>query len=487
MTADRARTLTLAASVLGSSLAFIDATVVNVALPAIQRDLDLGLGGQEWLYLAYSLALAALYLPAGGIGDRWGRRPVFTWGVAGFAAASALAGLAPSGEVLIAARLLQGIAGAFVTTNSLALLRGLYGNQAGRAVGLWSALTGVALIVGPPVGGALVEWASWRWIFFLNLPLAGTAVVLAQFGSGHDPEQRPTGGIDVAGAALVAVGFGTLTFGMVEGSENGFASYWWTFVASGVALVAFVVVERRSSNPLVPAGLFRSRNLTAANVETALIYAALGGFFLFLPIYLQFLGFTPLEAGLVSVPTSIVLLLLAARFGSIADKRGPRLLLTVGPALFGAGMLLFLPVTTKGEFWVYGIVAIALFSLGLSMFVAPITATAISSAPERYAGTAAGLNTTVSRLGGLLAVALIGLTVSLVFTARGGTDSAVPLAVNQRDPELRSASVDAFRAGLLVAAGLALAGAVVGAVGISDEEALRGTEQPPETSALAET
>jgi EmrB/QacA subfamily drug resistance transporter len=486
MTPDATRRLTLAATVLGSSLAFIDATVVNVALPSIQHDLDLGLSGQEWLYLAYSLALAALYLPAGAVGDRWGRRPAFTWGVGGFAAASALAGLAPSGEVLIAARLLQGITGAFVTTNSLALLRAVYGRESGRAVGLWSSLTGVATVVGPPVGGALVEWASWRWIFFLNLPLAAAALVLARLGRDDEPSQSQTGRIDATGAALVAIGFGSLTYGVVEGADKGFASYWWAFAAAGAALGSFAIVERRATNPLVPFGLFRGRNFAAANAETALIYAALGGFFLFLPIYLQFIGFTPLAAGLVSVPTSIVMILLAARFGMLADRRGPRLFLTLGPALFAAGMLLFLPVSSKHDFWLYGVAGTAVISLGIAMFVAPITATAISSAPERYAGIAAGINTTLSRLGGLLAVAVIGLTVSLVFTARGGPDNAVPLATGQKNPAARAASVDAFRAGTLVAAALALAGACVGAIGISDAEALHRTEQAPETAALAE-
>jgi EmrB/QacA subfamily drug resistance transporter len=487
---DRTRRLTLVATVLGSSLAFIDATVVNVALPAIERDLDLGLSGQEWVYLAYSLALAALYLTAGAVGDRWGRRPTFTWGVAGFAAASVLAGLAPSGAVLIAARLLQGIAGAFVTTNSLALLRAVYREQAGMAVGLWSSLTGFAMVIGPPAGGALVEWASWRWIFFLNLPLAATAVVLAHLGGGDDPVAERSGRLDVAGAVLVGVGFGALTYGVVEGSAQGFGSYWWAFALASAALVTFVGVELRTAEPLVPFRIFGRRNFRAANVETFLVYAALGGFFLFLPIYLQFVGFTPFQAGLVSVPMSVVMLLLAARFGALADRRGPRLFLAVGPAIFAGGMLLFLPVTTKQDFWIYGPAGIALLSLGLSVFVAPITATAISSAPEQYAGIAAGVNTTLSRLGGLLAVAVMGLTVSLVFTARGGPDRAVPLAVGQRSPQARSASVDAFRAGTLVAVALALAGAAVGGLGISNAEALgrsgESPEAPPESPALAE-
>src|SRR5262245_36522345 len=229
MADDTTRRYTLAATVLGSSLAFIDVTVVNVALPTIQHDLDLGLSGQEWVYLSYSLALAALYLPAGAMGDRWGRRSIFVYGVLGFAVASAVAGASPNGEVLIAARFLQGIAGAFVTTNSLALLRSAYGEDAGRAVGLWTAFTSVATVIGPPAGGALVEWASWRWIFFLNLPVVAATVVLARLGRAADRPSEDPRPLDVAGSTLAALAFGALTFSMVEGSENGFGHVWWGF------------------------------------------------------------------------------------------------------------------------------------------------------------------------------------------------------------------------------------------------------------------
>jgi len=486
MTEATARRLTLVATVLGSSLAFIDASVVNVALPVIQRDLDLGLTGQEWVYLAYSLALASLYLPAGAVGDRWGRRGAFTWGIVGFAAASTLAGAAPDGTVLIVARFLQGIAGAFVTTNSLALLRAAYGRDAGRAVGQWTAFTGIATVLGPPAGGAIVQWASWRWIFFLNLPLAVATVVLARLGRMPEPMGARVGRLDLPGAVLAALTFGGLTYGMVQGSEHGFGGVWWAFAVAGVAAAAFIAVEQRSRSPLLPFELFRRRNFAGSNAETFLVYAALSGFFLYLPIYLQFLGFTPLEAGLVSVPTSIVMLFLAARFGALADRYGPRAFLATGPVLFGVGMLLFLPVSSKADFWRYGIAGIAVFSLGLAVFVAPITATAISSAPERFAGIASGVNTTFSRLGGLMAVAIMGLAISLVFDANGGTKSAVPLAVGQHDPALRHASEVAFRAATLIAVGLAFAGAVVGALVVSNADARRESEVGGDTAALAD-
>ena len=244
-TLDQRRTLTLAATVLGSSLAFIDATVVFVALPTIAEDLDLGLTGQQWIVLSYSLALASLYLVGGAIGDRYGRRPTFIAGAAGFAVASAFAGFAPTGGFLILARALQGVAGAFLTTNSLALLRGVYGDEAGRAIGLWTAFTTVATIGGPPLGGALVEWVSWRWIFFINLPLAALTVVLAKAGECNEQKLLRVGRLDIPGATLAAVAFGTLTYGLVEAPDRGLNEVWWAFAISVPALVAFCLVEAK--------------------------------------------------------------------------------------------------------------------------------------------------------------------------------------------------------------------------------------------------
>jgi EmrB/QacA subfamily drug resistance transporter len=478
------RRLTLAATTLGSSLAFIDATVVIVALPTIERDLDLGLAGQQWIFLSYSLALAALYLVGGAVGDRYGRRDVFIAGAAGFALASVLAGAAPNEWVLILARTLQGVAGAFLTTNSLALLRGVYGDDAGRAIGLWTSFTSVATIAGPPVGGALVEWVSWRWIFFINLPLAGLTVLLAHLGRCDERTDVRVGRLDLPGATLAALGFGFLTYGLVDGAENGFGQVWWAFPLAGVSLAAFVVVENRTKEPMLPFGLFRRRNFAVANAETFLVYAGLYGFFVFFTLYLQFLGFTPFETGLIEVPSSLVLILLAARFGALADRHGPRLYLTAGPALMGAGTLLFLLVTERSEFWTFGVVGYAIFSLGLAMMVAPITATALKSAPAEYAGIASGVNSTVSRLGSLIAVAVIGLVIALVFDARTDQSGAVPLAKDQEAPELRDASVAGFRAGMALAAGLTFAGAAVAAAGISNREAT-GRPEPAVTEQAA--
>jgi EmrB/QacA subfamily drug resistance transporter len=478
---ERRRTLTLWATIVGSSLAFIDATVVFVALPTIRDDLDLGLTGQQWIVLSYSLALAALYLVGGAIGDRYGRRTVFIAGALGFTVASAFAGAAPNGALLILARTLQGVAGAFLTTNSLALLRAVYAEEAGRAIGLWTAFTSLATIGGPPVGGALVEWVSWRWIFFLNLPLAALTVVLARLGRCDERAQIRVGRLDLPGAALAALGFGTLTYGLVEGADKGFAELWWAFVAAVASLGLFAWVETRVAEPMLPFGLFRRRNFAVVNLETLVVYGALYGQLVFFQLYLQFIGFSPFEASLVTVPSSVILILLASRFGALADRQGPRLYLTAAPALFGVSTLLVLLVRERSDVWIVLISAV-LGGFSLALLVAPITATALKAAPTEFAGVASGVNATVSRLGNLVAIAVIGLVISLVFNARTDALGAVPLAKDQRSAELRDASVDGFRAGMIVVAGLAFAGAAVAWLGISDREA-RGEE--PEVSAQA--
>jgi EmrB/QacA subfamily drug resistance transporter len=481
----RARTLTLAATVVGSSLAFVDATVVIVALPRISEDLGLSLAGQQWVYLAYSLALASLYLVAGAVGDRWGRRETFVYGALGFAAASALAGFAPNEAVLIVARALQGVAGAFLTTNSLALLRATFGPESGRAVGLWTSFTGVATIAGPPIGGALVEWASWRWIFFINLPLAAATVLLARAGRCEERAQLRVGRLDIPGAVAAAVAFGAITYAVVEGAERGFGDVWWALVLGALSIAAFVLRELRASEPLLPFGLFRRQNFAAANAETFLVYAAIGGVFVYLTLYLQFLGLTPFQAGLALVPVSLVTIVLAPRAGKLADQNGPRLYLTIGPLLIGAGALLFAFMQTKADLWSMGIAGLACFAVGLSALVAPITATALSSVPSEAAGVAAGVNSTISRLGNLLAVAAIGLVVSLVFERSGGNTDAIPLAPGQGDTALRTGSIDAFRAGMIATAVFAFAGAAVAARWISDEEAKAGEAVPEEAVAHA--
>lgn len=438
----------LVATILGSSIAFVDATVVNIALPAMGRQLGLGLAGRQWVYLSYSLALAALYLPAGAVGDRIGLRRTFVGGTAAFAAASALAGASPDGAWLLAARGLQGLAAAFLTTSSLALLRSTFAAESGRAVGLWTAWTGIATIVGPPVGGALVQYASWRWIFFLNLPLAAGAAVMV--GRGAEPrDESPRGRFDLAGAALLTAGLGTLTYTLVERGP------WWLLAPAGAVLAAALAHEARTAQPMLPLGLFRERVFAAANAETFLVYAALSASSFFVVLYLQtVVGYSPLQAALVFIPISVVMLLLAGRFGQLADRHGPRLYLTLGPALLAAGMLLWELVTSRSS-WPALAGGTLVFALGLAVTVAPITAAALGAAPERLAGIAAGVNNTVSRIGGLVAVAVVGLAIALAYSGPG-----TPLTGSGR----RGPTIHAFRAGMDVAAALAAAGALVGAV-----------------------
>ncbi len=460
------RAYTLAATALGSSLAFIDATAVLVALPTIQKALNLGLAGEQWIFLAYSLALAALYLVGGALGDRWGHRTVFSRGVVGFALASLLAGLAPSGAWLIAARVLQGISGAFVTTNSLAWLRSVYAEQAGRAVGLWTSLTGISTIIAPPLGGALTQWLSWRWIFYINLPLAALVVFWTKRAVPDTLDHSQRRPLDLLGSGLIALSFGFLTYFLVQGAKIGFAHLLWALVIGLAGLVTFIIVERRLSYPLLPFKLFRVRNFLVANLETLFIYGALNGILVYFTLYLQFLGLTPLSSSLFLVPVSIVLIALAAYFGGLADRLGPRKLLTAGPVLIGSGALLFSLITTKPMIWLRGGLGLTFFSLGLAMLVAPITALALKSVEGRHAGLAAGINNTVSRLGGLIAVALVGLIISVSFFSHLPDKHQVPLGLHPPTPAVAAASVHGYQLGMWLVVGLSYGAALIGWFGV---------------------
>ena len=451
------RRLTLAATVLGSSMAYV--TAINVAVPAIGADLDIDLGGQQWVVLSYSLALASLYLVAGALGDRLGRRRMFMIGATTFAVASALGGIAPNAAVLIVARVLQGAAGALLTTGSLSLLRATFAEESGRAIGIWTAGTAAVSLAGPPLGGALVEWASWRWIFYVNLPLALGAIYLAWLGRGASIRREAAAArLDVLGAALVALGLGFVTYGIVQAGEQGFAAIAWAFAVGGVALAAFAARELRARDPLLPLVLFRNHDFTLVNVATLLIYSALAGSTFFLVLFLQsVVGYTPFEAGLLLLPSTLVLLALAPRFGRLADRLGARPFLVAGPLVMASGMLLWLRVDDR-SLWDGLLPGLVLYGLGLSMIVAPITAAAMTTAPARYSGVAAGVNSTFSRLGSLFAIAVLGLVVSLVFAARTDDPDLVPLALGEDGSEFVSASTDAFRAAMIVAAALAVGG-----------------------------
>ena len=453
------RRLTLIATVLGSSMASV--TAINVALPEIRRDFGIGFGAQQWIMLSYSLALASLYLVAGALDDRLGRRRMFIVGTAGFALASSLGGVAPGAAVLVLARILQGAAGALLTTGSLSLLRSTFGHESGRAIGIWATGTGAVGLGGPPLGGALVEWASWRWIFFLNVPLAIVAIALAWVAHrGTTHPEAPSSRLDVLGAGLVAVGIGSLTYGLVQGGEQGFGDVAWAFLLAGACLGVFIVRERRTRDPLLPFSLFRSRDFALVNVATFLIYSAVAGSTFFLVLFLQsVVGYTPFETGLLLLPSTAVILLLAARFGRLSDRYGPRTFLVVGPMVMAAGMLLWLRVDDRSL--LDGLLpGLVLYGLGLSMIVAPITSAALTTAPGRYSGLAAGINSTFSRLGSLLAIAILGVVVSLVFAARTDDPELVPFALGEESPQFIAGSTDAFRAAMIVAAALAIAGSL---------------------------
>ncbi|MBP2704080.1 MFS transporter [Microbispora sp. RL4-1S] len=401
----------LLTTVLGSGMATLDGTVVNVALPDLGRDLHAGMSGLQWTINAYTLTLAAFILLGGSLGDRLGRRKIFLVGVAWFALASAACGLAPTTPVLVLARALQGIGGALLVPGSLAIIQATFApDDRPRAVGAWSGLGGVAAAIGPLLGGWLVEVAGWRWVFLLNLPLAVLVAVTAR----HVPETRdggPHGRFDVLGAALAAPALAGLTYGLILAGDGLLP------LAAGVVLaVAFVVVEtRRSPNALVPVGVFASREFTAVNVVTFVMYAAMGLVFFLLVVQLQVAaGFSPIAAGSAMLPVTILMLLLSSRAGELARRVGPRPLMTGGILGCAAGLLMMSRIGPGSAYLTDVVPAAVVFGLGLSAAVAPLTATVLATAEERYAGVASGVNNALARTGGLLAVAavppLVGLT-----------------------------------------------------------------------------
>lgn len=400
----------LAVTVLGSGIAFLDGTVVNVALPSIGEDLGAGTNSLQWILNGYLLTLASLILLGGSLGDRYGRRRIFALGVGWFTAASLLCAVAPSSEALIAARLLQGVGGALLTPGSLAIIESTFatGDRA-RAIGAWSGLSGAATAIGPLLGGWLIEAVSWRLIFLINVPIGALVIVMARR---HVPESRDPDAadrLDLAGALLAALGLAGTTYALIEAPDGGAsAAVLFAGIAGIAALVAFIAVERRSPHPMMPPSMFSSRQFTAANLVTFAVYAALSGVFFLLVAYLQIaLGYTPLAAGAATLPVTLILLAFSARSGALAQRVGARIPLTVGPLVLAAGMLLMIPIS-PGDSYLGGVLpAVAVFGAGLTLVVAPVTATVLAAADERHAGMASGVNNAVSRVAGLLAVAVL--------------------------------------------------------------------------------
>ncbi|GLY82195.1 MFS transporter [Actinoallomurus iriomotensis] len=414
----------LTATVLGSSLAMLDATIVNVALPRIGRDFGASLAGLQWTVNAYTLTLAGLILLGGSLGDRFGRRRVFQIGVIWFAVASALCGGAPDIGVLVTARALQGIGGALLTPGALAIIQSSFDPaDRSRAIGAWSGLGGVAGAIGPFLGGWLIAAAGWRWAFLLNLPLAVLVVAVA---ARHVPESRDESehhGFDVLGAVLAAAALAGVTYALTEAPSGPAAAVVVAAVLGVAAGVAFVLVERRRSaghgpSPMLPLGVFGSRQFTAVNIVTFIVYGGMGVQFFLLVVDLQVVaGYSPIVAGTALLPVTILMLLLSARAGALAQRFGPRYLMTGGLIVAAAGMTLTLRIGPHASYVADVLPAAVVFGLGLSGVVAPLTATVLATADPRHAGVASGVNNAVARAAGLLAVAGIPPAVGLRGTA----------------------------------------------------------------------
>ncbi|MFE2595826.1 MFS transporter [Streptomyces sp. NPDC059396] len=442
-------------TVLGSSMALLDSTVVNVALPHIGRSLNADLASLQWTVNAYLVTLAGLILLGGSLGDRYGRRKIFVIGVVWFALGSLLCGIAPNAGVLITARALQGIGGALLVPGSLAIIQAsFHPDDRARAVGLWSGLGGVGAAIGPFVGGWLVDGPGWRWVFLLNVPLAAICTPVALR---HVPETRAPaahGRFDVLGAVLGAVALALITYALI--GEAVLAG-----LAGVVVAVAFVLVERRREEPMLPPSIFRSRLFTAVNLVTLCVYAAFGGFFFLAALQLQVVvGYSALGAGAALLPTTILMLLLSARSGALGEKTGPRLPLTVGPLLCAGGMLLMLRVGQGSSYLADVLPALLVMGLGMVTLVAPLTATVLGSVDTARAGLASGINNAAARAAGLLAVA------------------ALPLLTGLGPEAYRSATQfgASFDRAMPLCAGILIVGALIAAVTIRTPKATG--EQP---------
>jgi EmrB/QacA subfamily drug resistance transporter len=500
MSERRRQTLTLVATILGSFIVFLDATVINVALPAIQEDLDTGLASQQWVVEAYLLALVALLLVGGSLGDLYGRKLLFGIGLTGFGVTSVLCAVAPSDELLIAGRALQGLAGALLVPGSLAILAATFeGPARGKAIGTWTAWSGISTVLGPAAGGWLIDELSWRWIFWINLPLVVITLLLTLRAVRESSDPEASRGVDVWGIVLSALGLGGPVFALIEQP-----TYGWTgpvvlvpLIGGLVLLGVFVWHEARARAPMLPLSLFRIRNFTVTNLATLAVYAGLIGWFFFFTIFLQQVaGYSPLEAGLAGTPVTLFLFLLSSRFGALSARSGPRLPMAVGPVVAGLGLLLMLRVDRSGDYLGTVLPALIPFGIGLAATVAPLTTTVLNSVEERRAGIASGVNNGISRVAGLVAIAVLGVFISAQFgsildddlagrplgpDAKQAVESAKSRPLDLPDPggleasERRAisragerAAESAFHLGMVLTGGLMIAGGLISAVGIQN-------------------
>ena len=437
------------ACVLGSVVVFLDSTVVNVALPAIEDDLGGGLALQQWVVDAYLLTLGSLILVGGSLGDLYGGRRVFLAGIIAFGATSALCAAAPDGTTLILARGLQGVAGAMLTPVALAVIANTFsGEERGHAIGTWTAWTGIAFVIGPLVGGWLVTNASWRWVFLVNVPVAAGTALLVAYAVPTVERTDPRPRVDVAGAFLCALGLGGTVFALIEGPRHGFTDplILGTLCGGVVLLVLFVWRERRTDAPMLPLRLFARRNFAFANLETVTVYAGLSTLTFFLVLFVQQLGgYTALHSGFALLPITVVMFVLSPRFGRLAMRLGPRFFMGVGPLVAGGSLAALTRLQPGFSYWLELLPPLLGFSVGLSMIVAPLTATVLHDAGASDAGIASGVNNAIARVAGLLGIAVVGIAV-----AGGG---------NQLD-------VEGFHVAMAITAGLVAVGGVIGLTGI---------------------
>ena len=505
----RQQRLTLVATILGSTVVFLDSTVVNVALPAIADNLDAGLAGQQWVVEAYMLTLVSLLLVGGSLGDQFGRRRMFVFGLIAFGATSILCALAPTVELLIGARALQGIAGALLVPGSLAIVAASFeGAARGKAVGTWTAWTGIATVLGPAGGGALVEGLSWRAIFWVNIPLIAVTVALTLHSVRESRDPEAFRGIDWLGIALSAAGLAGPVFALIEQPTRGWGDpVVLVSMAAGIVCFAlFILHEARARHPMLELSLFRIRNFRVANLTTLSAYAGLIGGLFFVGLFLQQVaGYSPIEAGLATTPVSLILFFLSPRWGKLASGTGPRLPMCIGPIVGGIGLILLLRVGSDPSYVVDVLPAIVVFGLGLSATVAPLTATVLDSVEERHVGIASGVNNGISRVAGLLAIAVLGAVISASFgsaldgnlgekplgpaaesavseakkqplavPSTGGIPAAEAVRVSNASAD---ASTSAFHLGVLIAGLLMIGGGIFAGIGI--ENPRRRTEAIP--------
>ncbi len=490
----RTQRLSLLAAIMGSFVVGLDATVVNVALPAIEEDLGGGLAGQQWVSNGYLLALAALILVGGSLGDVFGERRVFSAGVLGFGASSLVCALAPSIEVLVAGRVAQGVFGALLTPSALAVIVAAFPPaRRGGAVGSWTAWSGIAAVLGPLVGGQLIDAASWRWIFAINVPFVVLTVVIVYAAVPQRPRAALRPPVDWPGGVLSFLGLAGPTLALIRQPESGWGAV--DVVGPGIAgalfLALFLARERTTAYPMLPLELFSRRNFAAGNAQTLAMYAGLSILFFYLVLFLQQVGgFSATQAGLATLPTTLVMFALSKRAGMLADRIGPRWFMGGGPLVAGAGMLLLLRVDADVDYLTELLPALVVFSLGLSATVAPLTATVLSDADEHQAGIASGVNNAIARAGGLLGVAALGAVIAAQFagTLRAEIDTAALSPAGQavvRGAEDRvlaradvsglpaaeaatvaraaeTASVSAFHKGMAISAALVALGGVLG-------------------------